>query len=426
MKYSVEKTKGKAIITITIEKAEVESAMKKSAETLSKEKEIKGFRKGKAPYEIVKEQFGEMFIFEHSAEELIRAHFVDVMLKEDLNTVGQPYFNTEVFAPGNDIIVTAEIALFPEVKKLADYEKPKVEKPDTNPSAKDIETAKADLARMQTKETIKENGGALEKGDKAIINMTMKKEGVVLEGGESQDHAIYTAEGHYIPGIIDEMLGLKKGDKKTFTLPFPEDHYQKHLAGQPIDFEIEIKDIYGLEVPKIDDSFAKNIGLKDAKELESKLTENLKAEKESESMRELEQLTLDYMIENSTFGDIPDILINQEIEKMIQELKQNIEAQGMNLDDYMKRIDKSLADLKLDFSTNALKRIKASIIVQAVAEKEKIKPDSKEIDQELDKLAERYGEEEKKMIYSPQYRDFFEEQLKNKKVVEFLIEKLTK
>lgn len=426
MKYSVEKNKGKAVITLTIDKNEIEEGMKKVAEKISKEKEVKGFRKGKAPYEVIKEQFGEMALFEQAAEELIRAHFVDAMLKENLNTVGQPYFNTEVFAPGNDILVTAEIALFPEAKKLADYKKPQLDKVSTTPSKEDIDQAKADLARMQTKEVLKDDEGKVKKGDKAVVSLTMKKDGVVLEGGEGQDHAIYTAEGHYIPGIVDEILGLKKGDNKSFTLPFPEDHYQKHLAGQPVDFEISIKEVYGLEVPEIDDAFAKNLGLKDAKELEGKLEENLRAEKEKESIMEAEQKALDYMIENSTFGDIPDILVNQEIEKMVQELKHNVEAQGIDLDDYLKRIDKSLADLKLDFSTNALKRIKASIVVQAIAEKEDIKPDPAEIDSELDKLAERYGEEQKEMIYSPQYRNYFEEQMKNKKVVEFLIEKLTK
>lgn len=427
MKHTLKTENNVATFTLTIPQDTVEQAMKESAQELSKDLKIPGFRPGKASYDVIKKHIGDMKLLEHCAENLIRSAFSKAILEEDLETVGQPYFTAEKFAPDNDIIIKAEISLFPKVTKLGEYKKIKISPADTKPSKKQLDEAKKDLARMQTKEVRADKGSKITKGDKAVLNLTMKKDGVVLEGGEGQSHGIYTNEPYYIDGFIEKIIGAKEGDNKKFTLNFPKDHYQKHLAGQPVDFEVTINEIFKVDTPKIDDAFAKNIGLKDLKDLEEKLKLNLEKEKEQEEQIRREKELIDGIIDKSTFEDIPELLVNQEVNKMIEEMQNNVEQQGLKMDEYLKQINKSITDLKLDFTPTAIKRIKASIIVKEIANKENIEPTDEQLDKALDDLAARYPDEKsKEIIYSPNYREMLTHQMKNKLVIDHLLELASK
>lgn len=411
-----------ATLTLTIPKEKVAEEMQKTAEDLAKNMEIKGFRKGKAPVEVVIKQVGEMQILDRAAEGLIRAAFVQAMLEEDLETVGQPHFDAEKLAPGNDIVMKVTIALQPKLKKLADLSKVSVKKKSTKATKEQKDRALKDLALMQTKEIRRKAGSKLKKGDKAVINLTMKDNGVVLEGGEGRDHGVYTGEGHYIEGMIDEIIGMKEGETKEFKLPFPKDHYQKHLAGKEVDFEVKMNEIFELEAPKIDDEFAAKVGLKTKKELEDKIAENIQSENEQEEARRLEKEMFDAVIKKCTFDDIPELLVNQELQKMVQELAQNVKDQGMELEMYLKQIGKSLDEIKLDFTTTAMERIKASMILKHIIDEQKIKVTEKELDTQLDEIAEHYkdNEEAQKNLFAPQYRDYLENQMKHQKALEWL------
>lgn len=427
MSYTFEKNDQKAIFTITVPKEEVKDAMQEAAERISQNTKIPGFRPGKADYEVVKKRVGEMKILEEATEGLIRTAFVKAMLKENLETVGQPYFNVEKIAPGNELIFTAEIALFPAITKFANLETLNIKKESTTASQEDIQRAKKDLTLMQTKEIRAEKDYKIQKGDKAVVSLGMKKDGVVIEGGESQNHGIYTAEEHYIPGFVDEVVGLKEGDKKNFKLSFPKEHYQKHMAGHDVEFDIEVKEIFKLEAPKINDEFAKTLGLKNAEELENKLVENLEAEnKTRENMRQEKEL-LELIAEKSTFEKISDLLVNQEIEKMLHELKHTISQKGIEFEEYLKQINKSLAQIKLDFTPNAITRIKVALILKEISKKENVEVEEKELDAELDRLAQQYQDEEaKKRVFEPQFRDYIEHQMRNRKTIDILKGKMVK
>ncbi|MBT4856615.1 trigger factor [Candidatus Uhrbacteria bacterium] len=428
MTYKLETEGKKATFTITVPQADVEAAMKRAAERISQTTKIDGFRPGKANYEAIKKNVGEMKLLEECTEELIRNAFVKASLKENLETVGQPYFDMIKMAPGNDMVFTAEVALMPKITKLADYEKLSVKKESTEPSKELIEQARADLARMQTKEVRRPSGEKLQKGDKAVINLTMKKEGVVLEGGEGRDHGVYTGEGHYIKGLIEKIIDMKEGDKQSFTLDFPDDHYQKHLAGQPIDFEVEVKEIFELQAPKMDEAFAKTVGCKDLADLEGKLKENLEKENIVQESRRQEQEVLKLLASKTKFEEISDLLINQEITKMIEELKQNISNRGLQFEEYLKSINKTVADLKLDLTPDALTRVQIALILAEVTKKEEIVVEGKELDEEIDRMAEQYkdNEDAKKQIFSPRYREYVQQQLSNQKVVTLLKGKMVK
>ena len=415
-------------ITVTIPKDKVAEAMQHTAKRLSSVINIPGFRPGAAPYDVVKQRVGEMKILEEAAEELIRASFASAMIEEDLDAVGQPHFSMDVMVPGEDLVYSAEVALMPSVRKLADYTSLSVAPQPTDPTQDVIDQAKADLARMQTKEVRALAGHTLQKGDKAVINLTMKKDGVVLEGGESQNHGVYTHESYYIDGFVEQILGLAEGAEKTFSLKFPKDHYQKHLADSDVDFVVRLNEIFTLEVPAIDDEFAKRLGLENAANLEEKLKENLAMESVTNEKRRQERECLDLLASKSEFDTIPDVLVNQEIERMIQELEHSVGENHMELKDYLKSIGKSIAELKLDFTPTALTRVKVALIIREIGKKEKITVDAAKIDAELDHIAERMGEnkEYRDRVYEPEYREFIESQLRNRAVVDHIMTAMVK
>lgn len=427
MSYTTKTDKNKVTFTITIPADEVTKAMKEAALRISETTNIPGFRPGKADYETIKNRVGDMKILEEATEGLVREAFMKALVEEKLDTVGQPFFTMNKIAPDNDMEFAVEVALMPKVQKLADYNKLSIKKEDVAPKKELVEQAKKDLTNMQTKEVRATNGTELKKGDKAVVNLTMKKDNVPVEGGEGLNHGIYTSETYYVEGFVDQILGMKESESRTFTLKFPKDHYQKHLAGQDIDFTVELKEIFNLETPAFDDAFAKSLGMKDVAELETRLADNLKQENEMEESRRQEKEMLEMIANKSTFDDIPDLLVNQEIEKMIREMQHAIQERGMELEAYLKSIGKTYADMKLDFAPSALVRVKVALILKEVAKAENVKVDAKELDEEIEHVASHYEEKDQKQyIQSPQYRDYVEMQMKNKKVIDLLRDKMVK
>lgn len=415
-------------ITVTIARDVVQDAMKESAQHIARVVNIPGFRPGTAPYDVVQQRVGEMKILEEASEDLIRSSFIAAMLEEDLDVVGAPHFSMEKMVPGEDLVYSAEVALMPKVKKLADYHQLSVTPESTEPTAELITEAKSDLARMQTQEIRALAGHTLTLGDKAVVNLTMKKDGIVLEGGESQNHGIYTNEAYYIDGFVDQILGLAEGAEKTFSLKFPSDHYQKHLAGSNVDFTVRLNEIFTLNIPEIDDVFAKKLGLENVEALNAKLKENLVLENIGAEKRRQEKACLDLLAEKSEFDNIPDILVNQEIDRMLQELEHSVHENNMELKDYLRSVGKSVTEIKLDFTPTALTRVKVALLIREIAKKEKISVDAQTIDAELDKIAERLGDnpEHRERLYSPEYREFVESQLRNRAVVDHIIKIMVK
>ncbi|MEK9156649.1 MAG: trigger factor [Patescibacteria group bacterium] len=423
MSYTVEKTNKQSVkIHLTIPAEQVDAGMEHAAEHMGEGLTIPGFRKGHAPFAAIKAKLGEMALLEHAAEELIRAALTEALIAEDLDIVGSPYFTMEKMAPGNDLVCIAEIALMPSVTKLADYTKLTVAPESADASDELLTQAKRDLQRMRQVEVRAIAGTKLEKGHKAVVDLSMKKDGVSIEGGDAKAHGIYTNEPHYVPGFVDAILGAAEGDERTFSLKFPEDHYQKHLAGTDVEFSVKLNEIFSVEAPEIDDAFAKTLGMENAAKLEEKLKENLAHEKQTEEGRRQEKAVLELLAKKSSFEEINELLVNQEIDKMVQELRVWVTENGMEFNEYMKSIGKSLTDMKLDFTPQAITRIKVALVIKDIAKKEKIVADPAAVDAELDRIAESVSKdpEMKERIYAPEYRDRVEQQLQNRAVIDFL------
>ncbi len=411
--------------TVTVPADEVRPYMEEAAIRLSEKSSIPGFRPGKAGYEVIKQRLGEMKILEEALETIIRRTYVEAVTANDLNTVGSPHIDVEKMVPGNDLVYTAEVARMPAVTRLADYKKTKVRTKSIDVGEHDVEQALNDLRRMQTKEMRASAGTQAGGTHKVVVSIDMKKDGIPIEGGQAPNHAIYLGEEHYIPGMKDQIVGLKEGDKKSFTLPFPKDHTSKMLAGSNIYFDVNVKEIYSLEAPEADDAFAAALGQKDLATMKGLIKTNLEKEKREAETRRQEKELLESIANESRFEDIPDLLVNEEINKMAYELQRGVEEQGMDFVEYLKNIKKTLADLKIDFTPQAIMRIKIAIVLRDIFKKEGLRVEEKEIDAELDELAARYEDKEaRKQIYSPTYREYVETMLMNRKTIALLKEKI--
>lgn len=404
--------------TITVPVEELRPYLEAAAVQISENSPIPGFRPGKAPFDVVKQRVGDVKLLEEALEKIVRKTYSDALTEHAVDTVGSPHIDVDKMVPNTDLVYTAEVARLPAVTRLADYTKVTVSPPNKQVTEADIEQAIADLRRMQTKEVRLPTGAAATGTNKIVVAIDMKKAGVPIEGGQSPNHAVYLGEEHYIPGMREQLEGLKEGDKKSFTLNFPKDHASPLLAGSDISFDVTARELYSLETPEFDDAFAVALGQKDAATMKELIRLNLQKEKDAAENQRVEKELLEHVANESRFEDIPDLLVNEEINKMVFELQRNVEAQGLDFDAYMKSLKKTLAEMKMDFTPQALTRIKVALVLKEIARKENIAVDEKDIDEEIDELASRYeSKEAKQQIFSPTYREYVTTILKNRKTI---------
>lgn len=395
--------------------------LEEAAKDISKAKPLPGFRPGHASYEDIKRAHGEMAILESGIERIVRSAYVKTVLAEKLNTVGSPSIDMDALTPGQTIKFTTKVSIVPTITKLADYSACKVKKTKTEINEAQVEEAIDQMRKMRAEDIKVERAATLD--DMVMIDMEMLHDNVTLEGGKGADYRVYLSEPHYIPGMAEQLVGLKEGEEKTFVLPFPENHYQKHLAGKDIKFITKAKGVFERKMPTANDEFAKAYGLESIEILRSKLKENLVNETESRAAEAAEIEMLETLVNASTFGDVPDVLINEEVNRMMKELESGIEEQGMTMENYLSSIKKTKDDLKLDFIQQAIRRINTAILIKEISVKEKLDVTEEEIDAEIDTILEQVPADDaasRERVISPEYREYVSIQMRNRKAIEFL------
>ncbi len=262
--------------------------------------------------------------------------------------------------------------------------------------------------------------------DLVVIDLEMKKNGVILEGGTGKDYRVYLSEDHYIPGFAKELEGVKEGETRTFALSFPNEHFQKHLAGQRVDFSALAKGVFELQKPTVDDAFAKGVGMENVDALRAKIKENLQMENKGRADQAAELELLEKLVSAARFSDIPDILVNEEVRRMIHELEEGMEEQGMEWKDYLASIKKTPDELKLQFAPQALRRIQTAVLIKQLAAKEHITVADEELDKEIDQILSgiKTGDAEtRERVASPDYREYVAMQMRNRKTLAWLKER---
>lgn len=424
MKYEVKPLeKSQVELTITVEPEDYKKNMEAAAIRISERAAIKGFRPGKATYDMVKQQVGEIRIIEEAMQSIVEKNFFDAAKEAKLDTVGMPQITVTKIAPGNDLEFKAIVGLLPTIK-LGDLSTVKIKFQAKEITDKEVDTVLNDLKKMQTKEILK--SGEATKEDKLVVNLEMFLDKVPVEGGQAPNHQVYLNEPHYIPGLAEQLIGVKKDDIREFNLKFPKDHYQKHLAGKDIDFKVKINDVFELQHPEMDDAFAKSLGQESVEKLKTIIKDNLVAEAKHKDEQKIEIEILDNLIEASEISVVPDVLINAEKHKIFNELKNSLGSQGIEMEQYLKDLKKSEEDIYKDFSEQALRRVKAALVSRQVAIENKIEADKKDIDEEVKMIKAAYPDNKnvEENLKKPEVMETLALTIQNRKVLQFLKTKI--
>jgi len=414
-------------IAFVVSLEEAQPYLEEAVADFSKHRPVPGFRPGKLPFAEGKRVYGEMPILEAAFERIVRAFYVRTILEEKLDVVASPAVNVDQLTPGQPIKFTVTAPTEPRVTKMPDLSKCVVEYTEKPIEEKHVDETVEEIRKMRRVEVIADRPATAE--DLVIIDLDMKKDNVILEGGSGKDYRVYLKEPHYIPGFSEKLLGIKASEERAFTLPFPEEHYQKHLAGKQIDFTAIAKGVYELQLPEANDDFAKSVGAEDLVDLRKKLKENLTVEAKHKLDEANEIAMLEKLVETASFDGIPEILINEEIRRMLQELQSGVEEQGGKWEDYLANIKKTTDQLKLDFIPQALRRVRTAVLIKAFAKEAKIAVDDEEINHEIDHILEQVREndrETRERVASPEYREYVTVQMRNRKTLTWLKEQCVK
>jgi len=413
--------KSEVKIEFTVALEEAKPYLEEAVKDLTTAKPIPGFRPGKATYDDAKRAFGEMKILETALERIVRAFYVKTILSEGIDTIGSPHISVEQLVPGQPIKFTVIAPVEPKVTEFPDLSKCHVSIKPHAIKDEQVDDAIQEMRKMRRTEARVDRAATME--DLVLIDLEMRKDRVVLEGGVSRDYKVFLQENHYIPGFTKELEGIKAEEERTFFLPFPKEHYQKHLAGQQAEFIVKAKGVFALELPEVNDEFAKGVGIESVIKLREKLKENLVVEAEQKSQEAAEIELLEKVVDGAAFSEIPDLLVNEEVRRMLVELEQGVEEQGAKWQDYLSSIKKTMDELKMEFIPQAMRRIKAAIFIKALAKKENITTSEEEADKEVDRILTHIKPEDRETrerVSSPEYREYVAVQLRNRKTVEWL------
>ena len=423
MKHEIKKLeKNQVEITVEVAAEELQPYLEKAAKKLSEHHKIKGFRPGKAPFDIVKQKLGEMTIYQEALEIIVQKTYFDIIKKENLETISQPEIDVEKLAPGNPIVYKAKVNLLPKTE-LPDYKTIKIKGKEIKVDEKEVENVIQNLRKMRAKETSVDREA--QKGDKVEADFTVSQAGVVIENGAHKKYSIVLGENKMIPGFEDQIMGMKKNEEKEFKLKFPKEYYMKNLADKEGEFKVKLLSVYQVELPELNDQFVQGLGqFKTVEKFKQQVRKNIEDEAKMKEGQRLEIEILEKIIEKTKFEDIPDILIDSEVHKMVHELKDNIAQQGFKFDDYLSHLKKTPDQLKLDFVPQALKRVQTALISRQIAEDEKIEVRDDEIKKEIELTTKAYpnNPEVQKNLESEGFKNYVRNILINKKVIALLKE----
>jgi trigger factor len=382
--------KSQVEIQISVPAAAFQKFIDGAAEELSKDLKIDGFRPGKAPRNVVEQKVGAEKILAHGAERAIKKTYVDAVTKNKLDTIGEPKITITKIAVGNDLEYKAVAAVMPEVK-LSNYrkdvktiKKAEAEKVTDGQIQKEIETIQKSRAKLVTV------AREAKKDDRVEIDFEVTVAGKLIEGGAAKNHPLTIGENYFIPRFEDQLVGMKEKAEKEFELDFPKDYHQKEFAGKPAKFKVKMSLVQEKELPEVNDEFVKGLGnFENLAAFKKNLSEGIELEQKNKNEEKWRAEAIEKIAAESQI-DVPDVLVDQELEKMMAEFEQNIAAMGLQLETYLENIKKSKSEISKGWKETAEKRVRAALVLKEIAKAEEIEVLSKEVEEEMNKVLAYY------------------------------------
>ena len=378
-------------LTIEITKAEFEAAKDKAFKKTGKNITVPGFRKGHAPRKMIEKLYGEGVFFEEAFNIIYPEAMEMAVEKSGIKPVGRADVDLGDPAEEGGLTIIAKVPVEPEVE-LGEYKGIEVEKETVKVPAADV---KAELNRLAQRNARTETvDRKAKKNDTVDIDFEGFVDGVAFEGGKAEHHMLTLGSGAFIPGFEDQLIGCKAGDEKDVVVTFPEEYHAKELAGKEAVFKCKVHKVEETILPEIDDEFAKDVSdtCETLDDLKKEITERLKKERQEAADHAFEENILDAVIANMKV-DIPQAMIESQIDSMVQDFSYRLQMQGMQMDQYLKMAGMEMGGFRAMFREQAERQVKTRLVLEKVAELENIAVSDKELEDEYAKMAEQYGME---------------------------------
>ncbi|MTI95558.1 MAG: trigger factor [Firmicutes bacterium] len=402
----------------------VAKAIDRAYVIIRKDISLPGFRKGRVPRNIIEKRFGVEVFYEEAANILLQESYPGAIDEAQLDPVDKPEIDVEELGIDKPFVYTAKVTVKPEAK-LGEYKGLGIARDEVSISDEDVAEQLSGLQKQKGQMVALPEGEAAQKEDQVIIDFVGRLDGEEFEGGSATNHPLVLGSNQFIPGFEDQLLGKKAGEHVVVKVTMPEEYHAEHLAGKDVEFAVDIKEIKRQELPELDDEFAKDVS--EFETLEA-FKANMREEMEKRALDEAEQKQrqeiLTAVADNSEV-DIPDVMIENELEALIRQTETRFAQQGFKFEDFLQYSGKDLEQYKQELRPNAEKNVKTELVLDALVKAESLSVSEEELDQELEKMAEAYSrnkEELKTILESGGQMAGIEQVLLHKKALDYLVE----
>lgn len=422
MKCNVEKTENanEVKLELTIEAQKFDEAIKKVYFQSAKYFNIPGFRKGKAPMNIVEKYYGKEIFYEDAFNEVVPEELETAVKENNLQVVSRPDIDVKQIEKGKDLIFTAIFQTKPEAE-LGKYKGIEIKKIEYTVSDEDVNH---ELGHMQehNARVISVEDRAVEKGDITVIDFEGFVDGVAFEGGKAEGHELEIGSNTFIPGFEDQIIGMKIDEERDINVKFPEEYFSKDLAGKDATFKVKLHEIKKKELPELDDEFAKDVSEFDTlDELKKSIKEKLEKDAKQKQKYETEDAVIKAVCENVKV-EIPSGMIETETEDMLKNIENKLAYQGLKLEQYLQMMGKTAEEVKKEYEPQAIDAIKSRLMLEAVIKAEKIEATEEEIVEKVKEMAKNYGKsDDDEFTKNENVRNYIKNGLESEKALEFLV-----
>ena len=419
MKYTFEKGKKSTVkITIDLTAKEWQAAIEEAYEKTKSRYSMPGFRKGKVPKKVLETAYGEGVFYEEAINQAFPKYYGEVLDKEpSIDVVAAPELDIKKIS-AKGITMVAVVAVKPEVV-IGEYKGINFKKNVYNVTDEEIE---ADVKRLQERNSrlVDVTDRAVQDGDNVIIDYSGSVDGVKFDGGTAQKQTLVIGSGMFIPGFEEQVIGMNIGEERDITVKFPEEYHAENLKGKDAVFAIKLHEIKVKELPEINDEFIKEaVGAESVEAYKKETREKLEKQNELRAEREVEDAIVKKVTETSDV-EIPDAMIENQIDRMVQEMEYRLSYQGLKLDDYLKYMNKSMEDFRKDYAEQAAEYVKSQLVIEAIIEKEEITASDEEVEKRLEEMAASQGRPVPEVKKNARQLDYIKNDVIIKKFFELL------
>ncbi len=410
-------------ITFEVSRERFEEGINDSFKKNKNKFSIPGFRKGKVTKQIVEKYYTEAVFYDDAINYVLPDAYDAAVKEAELDVVAKPEIDVEEIKKGEPVVFTALVTTKPEVK-LGDYTGIEVEKIENNVTDEDVDKD-LEATRSRNARIISVEDRAVENGDITVIDFEGFCDGVAFDGGKAEKYELEIGSGSFIPGFEEQIIGAKIGDDIEVNVTFPEEYHVDTLKGQPAVFKVKVHEIKVRELPELNDDFASEVSeFETLEEYRNSIKEKLTEQAEKKTKQETENAVIDKVCENAEV-DIPDAMVEGQIDRMVNDFAQRLSYQGMNLDMYMQYTGSTVEAMRESFREQAKKQCLVTLVIEAVVAKESIEANDEELEEKIVEMGKIYNMETDKLkeVLSPEDIDGIKRDITFTKAIDMMVNK---